>query len=261
MAKGETYEKFVEKFKPAKTTDDCYTPNSVYNAVKSWAVSHYAWGGRPIVRPFYPGGDYINFDYPADCVVIDNPPFSILAQIVAFYAKRGIDYFLFAPGLTLLSATEAASRIAVGVSVTYANGAEVSTSFLCSQGPTIMSSPELYRVVNEANRGTISAHKVAKPKYEYPANVMTSSKLNKFSKSGVDYEASNVVFTRALDQQREKGKSIYGGAFIVPSEPAKQALERLKQALDQVQVWELSPREEALLEDVCERRLNHEQMD
>lgn len=44
MAKGETYEKFVEKFKPAKTTDDCYTPNSVYNAVKSWAVSHYAWG-------------------------------------------------------------------------------------------------------------------------------------------------------------------------------------------------------------------------
>lgn len=45
MAKGETYEKFVEKFKPAKTTDDCYTPNSVYNAVKSWAVSHYAWGG------------------------------------------------------------------------------------------------------------------------------------------------------------------------------------------------------------------------
>lgn len=49
-------------------------------------------GGRPIVRPFYPGGDYINFDYPADCVVIDNPPFSILAQIVAFYAKRGIDY-------------------------------------------------------------------------------------------------------------------------------------------------------------------------
>ncbi len=242
MAKGETYEKFVEKFKPAKTTDDCYTPNSVYNAVKSWAVSHYAWGGRPIVRPFYPGGDYINFDYPADCVVIDNPPFSILAQIVAFYAKRGIDYFLFAPGLTLLSATEAASRIAVGVSVTYANGAEVSTSFLCSQGPTIMSSPELYRVVNEANRGTISAHKVAKPKYEYPANVMTSSKLNKFSKSGVDYEESNV-------------------AFIVPSEPAKQALERLKQALDQVQVWELSPREEALLEDVCERRLNHEQMD
>lgn len=26
MAYGETYEEFVEKFKPKKTTDDCYTP-------------------------------------------------------------------------------------------------------------------------------------------------------------------------------------------------------------------------------------------
>ena len=24
--KGESYEEFVEKFKPKKTTDDCYTP-------------------------------------------------------------------------------------------------------------------------------------------------------------------------------------------------------------------------------------------
>lgn len=26
MAKGETYEQFVDKFKQKKTTDDCYTP-------------------------------------------------------------------------------------------------------------------------------------------------------------------------------------------------------------------------------------------
>lgn len=25
--KSKTYEEFVEKFKPKKTTDDCYTPN------------------------------------------------------------------------------------------------------------------------------------------------------------------------------------------------------------------------------------------
>ena len=37
MAKGETYEQFVEKFKPRKTTDDCYTPPLVYEAVKGWA--------------------------------------------------------------------------------------------------------------------------------------------------------------------------------------------------------------------------------
>ena len=27
--KNETYEEFVEKFKPKKTTDDCYTPPEI----------------------------------------------------------------------------------------------------------------------------------------------------------------------------------------------------------------------------------------
>ncbi len=30
----EDYEGFVEKFKPKKTTDDCYTPEPVYEAIK-----------------------------------------------------------------------------------------------------------------------------------------------------------------------------------------------------------------------------------
>ena len=30
------YEGFVEKFKPKKTTDDCYTPPEVYNEVMAW---------------------------------------------------------------------------------------------------------------------------------------------------------------------------------------------------------------------------------
>lgn len=35
--KSKTYEEFVEKFKPKKTTDDCMTPPLVYDAVKDWA--------------------------------------------------------------------------------------------------------------------------------------------------------------------------------------------------------------------------------
>lgn len=34
--KGETYEQFVEKFKPKRTTDDCYTPPQVYETVLKW---------------------------------------------------------------------------------------------------------------------------------------------------------------------------------------------------------------------------------
>lgn len=37
MAAGESYEEFIEKFKPKKTTDDCYTPPSVYAVIRDWA--------------------------------------------------------------------------------------------------------------------------------------------------------------------------------------------------------------------------------
>ena len=64
MAAGETYEEFVEKFKSKKTTDDCYTPPGVYAVIKDWACKEYSIDPAKIVRPFYPGGDYENFDYP-----------------------------------------------------------------------------------------------------------------------------------------------------------------------------------------------------
>ena len=73
------YEGFVKKFEPKRTTDDCFTPPNVYAAVCAWATKRYALEGREIVRPFFPGGDYERFDYPDGCVVIDNPPFSILS--------------------------------------------------------------------------------------------------------------------------------------------------------------------------------------
>lgn len=31
---NEDYKAFVDKFKPKKTTDDCYTPANIYEAVK-----------------------------------------------------------------------------------------------------------------------------------------------------------------------------------------------------------------------------------
>ncbi|MEF2675889.1 MAG: hypothetical protein U0M70_06610 [Eubacteriales bacterium] len=95
MPKSKTYEEFVEKFKPKKTTDDCYTPPEIYEAVKEWACAEYSIDPGTVVRPFWPGGDYEAFDYPEGCTVIDNPPFSILKKICDFYAQKGIKYFLF----------------------------------------------------------------------------------------------------------------------------------------------------------------------
>ena len=97
------YEGFVEKFKPKKTTDDCYTPPEVYEVVRDWACAEYGIDPARIVRPFYPGGDYEAYDYQDGCTVLDNPPFSIVSKIVRFYLDRGIPFFIFAPSLTVMS--------------------------------------------------------------------------------------------------------------------------------------------------------------
>lgn len=51
MAKSETYEEFVDKFKPKKTTADCYTPPEIYQAVKDWVIKDFSWGadGSPSI--------------------------------------------------------------------------------------------------------------------------------------------------------------------------------------------------------------------
>ena len=97
------YNRFVDKFKPRHTSDDTHTPANVYEAVLSWAEKRYGLDRAKVVRPFFPGGDYANAEYPEDCVVLDNPPFSILSQIVRFYLGRKIPFFLFAPSLTSIT--------------------------------------------------------------------------------------------------------------------------------------------------------------
>lgn len=62
MAKQISFEDFCEKFKPKKTTDDCYTPPTIYEVIKNWACKEYGIDPTKIVRPFYPGGDYEEFD-------------------------------------------------------------------------------------------------------------------------------------------------------------------------------------------------------
>lgn len=46
----------------------------------------------PIVHPFRPGADYGRAEYPDGCVVVDNPPFSILAKIIRFYQAHGVRF-------------------------------------------------------------------------------------------------------------------------------------------------------------------------
>ena len=53
--------------------------------------------------------------------MVDNPPFSILSRIQAFYLERGIRFFLFAPSLTCLSGRRCmeVDHIVCDCSITY----------------------------------------------------------------------------------------------------------------------------------------------
>lgn len=180
-----------------------------------------------------------------------------MTKVVKFYEDRGIDYLLFAPHLTCLSIRTAHSHICVGVSVTYENGALVSTSFVSSKGPLIRSAPGLYRILDEANAANIKAKKgPPKPVYTYPDNVLTSSTVALFSKYGIEYREDIGIFARAMDAQREAGKGIFGSGYIVPEEAARKAQEAARKAQEaarkvqkeKAKRWELSERERAALE-------------
>ena len=166
-----------------------------------------------------------------------------------FYEEHNIDYFLFAPHLTCLGIRAAHSHICVGVPVTYDNGAKVSTSFVASKGPLIRSAPDLYRILDEANAANIKAKKAPPlPVYTYPDNVLTSNAVGLFSKYGIEYREDIGVFVRAMDAQREAGKGIFGGGYIVPEEAARKARETVRKAQkEKSQCWVLSTRELAAL--------------
>lgn len=255
----EEYRRFVEKFKPKLTTDDCYTPENVYEAVRDWAVRRYSLEGREVVRPFWPGGDYQGMTYPNGCVVIDNPPFSILSEICRFYMERGIRFFLFAPTLTLFSvAAGTCDYLPCGVTVTYANGANVSTSFVSDLGGAkIEVSPELYQAVKAANDENVRSDAAELPVYAYPPEVVSGGKLWSLAKYGQSLQIGpeDTAFIRSLDSQKAAGKAIYGGGFLISERAAAKvaaaevaAAERAAAECTAAVRWALSERERALSE-------------
>ena len=248
------YEGFVEKFKPKKTTDDCYTPPAVYEAVKAWACRRYGIDPACTVRPFWPGGDYEHFDYPARAVVLDNPPFSCLAKIVRFYAERQIPYFLFAPGLTALGLTRHGAGVVYADSrITYHNGAQVNTCFVTSYGDNAVEIvPDLGDAIKAAQ---CKGRTIKRTVYQYPPNLLTTQGVLALARNGVSYELPRreAVFVRALDAMRTEGKEAFGGALLISDAAAarKTAAEQAFSTPDAAaKVWELSARERQIIEEL-----------
>ena len=273
MARGEIseedeeYQEFLEKFKLKKTTDDCYTPAPVYDAVARYVEQQYGLDRANFVRPFYPGGDYQREKYPEGCVVVDNPPFSIMSEILRFYDSKGIRFFLFAPTLTLFSSSSSAgtcTALPCTLAVIYENGASVNTSFLTNLEPRSIrfrSAPKLQAMVQEGIDEFTKTLKKQLPKYSYPPHIITSSWVGALSRMGVEFSVpvAESEGISVLESQRPYGKAIFGKGYIVSDrvkaerEKAEREKAEREKAGGPPREWQLLDREHGIIERLNEQ--------
>jgi len=254
----EEYRAFTEKFKPKKTTDDCYTPENIYNAIVDWCVKEYGIDPEKIVRPFYPGGDYERHEYPDGCIVLDNPPFSLLSKIRNFYTHNGIKYFLFAPSLTCISSTGSDCAIIADTDITYDNGAIVRTAFVTNLDTetALRTAPDLRKIIKEENEKNTKDGKKELPKYEWPDHVITAARCQYYAAHSTEYWVrwKDCGFIRKLDAMKD-GKAIFGGGLLLNDKAAaekaaaekaaaeKAAAEKAAAEKAAAEKWKLSERE------------------
>ena len=263
QAQAAEYQAFVDKFKEAKTTDDCYTPPEIYDEIANWVAEEYGYQREKFLRPFKPGGDYQREEYPEGYAVVDNPPFSILASIVDWYLKRDVPFFLFGPTLTIIGILRKASRldkccvILIGNKITYENGATVQTSYITNMDKEHACRIEggLRERMEAVNDRLKKAKTATLPKYSYPMNVITG-KDYRLAKYGQTFRLrrEECVVVPELDAQKVYGKQIFGSGFLISDRAAAERaeLEKLAVKKEREEVpaveWTLSERERGIIE-------------
>lgn len=242
----EQYEEWVQKFDELQnrphTSDDTFTPANVYKAVYKWADKHYHISGRPIERPFYPGGDYTKYNYRENCVVVDNPPFSILTKIIDFYIENKIDFFIWAPHLTSLAhVAKGTTLIIADTPIIYSNGAEIATGWVTNldKENAVICSNELRLALEQCNIDNRKQKPNHLTKYDYPPELLRVGVLNQLSKRCEYAIPRDQVYlkkvVRSTDQQKEynrvnkKKQTVYGGGFWLSTAEAKRIQKTIKE--------------------------------
>ena len=265
------YESFIKKFteKP-KTTDECWTPKDVYEAVVRYVDEVVMpLDGKQILRPFYPGGDYEHAEYPEDGVVIDNPPFSFFTRICKFYMAKGVPFFLFGPGLTIMSACKhGCTAVFTRHSMTFTNGAVVRCNFVSNLygGLLAVTAPRLGELLEACPS---QRQKVGLPSYEYPANLLSASDMQTLAKSDEAFAVPReaCVIARRLDGM-PKGKTLFGDHYLLADDLARakekakeRAKEKAKERAKAAIHVELSARERAVVDRLNGRRMDDDRQD
>ena len=215
------YESYVAKFtENPKTTDDTFTPRDVYEAVLKYVGEVVDLTGKQILRPFYPGGDYRNAEYPEDGIVIDNPPFSIFTEIVKFYTATGIPFFLFGQGKTIMCCVKYCTAVIVTDLLTYENGARIYTNFASNLfGDTIiMTAPRLNDLIFSGPSQNVKANLAS---YNYPPELLSFSQMQTICRGGVEFavKRSECQIVKNLDNHP---KSLFGEHILLSSAKAEE---------------------------------------
>ena len=203
--------------------DEFYTKPEIYEAVKNYAVNEYSLQGREIVRPFWKGGDYKNFNYPIGGVVIDNQPFSKSAEIVDFYLEKGIDFFLFCQtqrSLSLLKTERDITLIICSEKMKYDNREEkISTSFITNLDKKyrVKTAIELSRKFREIQGGLAKASA-----YKYPDNFVVGHMLERYAKNDIDFsvEKEDCYIKSILTMADGKKVHAFGGGLVLQGKAA-----------------------------------------
>lgn len=113
--------------------------STIRNCVKNHVLSTYSstLSGYTAIEPFYNGDDYTAIDY-TNKVVVDEPPFSQIMDILNYYRTNGVYFFLYIPALCDIIELTRHSRTLIDTSVTLIKQNDVTTftSFITNLEPS-----------------------------------------------------------------------------------------------------------------------------
>ena len=151
----------------------------------------------------------------------------------------------------------------INVTITYENGANVATSFVTNlENPDIQiyGSKTLYDAVKNANDINVKSMTKHLPKYQYPNNVLTVSRIKQISKYiDVKIPRSQLHFVSKLDGQQKYKKAIYGSGFLC-SDKIEQEIKAEEIKAEEIKAeksmfyWQLSDREKEIIKNLDESK-------
>ncbi len=155
-------------------------------------------------------------------MVIDNPPFSICNEIVEFYIKNNIKFFIFTNGLTVFSYLDKDVHLLCPyLAIEYDNGVKVNTCFihnLMPKGVTI--SGELRERFKKLEKKDKKERK--RNKCSYPEEVLSvSQSLELVAKIKGEHTITNYGGVRGLNYNGKKKKVFCKAMLLSKSEQEK----------------------------------------